>query len=81
MIAIGHRRQHLIDEENIKRHSKHTQAILDGAFDGIITINEQGVIASFNRAAEVIFGYRAEQIIGKDLLQLIPKQNRNSKTA
>ncbi len=80
MIAIGHRRQHLIDEENIKRHSKHTQAILDGAFDGIITINEQGVIASFNRAAEVIFGYRAEQIIGKDLLQLIPKQNRNSNT-
>lgn len=78
MIAIGHRRQHLIDEENIKRHAKHTQAILDGAFDGIITINEQGVITSFNRAAEVIFGYRAEQIIGNNLLQLIPKYNRNS---
>jgi two-component system, LuxR family, sensor kinase FixL len=78
MIAIGHRRQHLIDEENIKRHAKHTQAILDGAFDGIITINEQGIIASFNHSAEVIFGYRAEQIIGKDLLQLMPKHNRDA---
>ncbi len=78
MIAIGHRRQHLADEENIKRHAKHTQAILDGAFDGIITINEQGVIGSFNRAAEVIFGYHAEQIIGKDLLQLMPKHNRDA---
>lgn len=77
MIAIGHRRQHIIDEENIKRHAKHTKAILNGAFDGIITINEQGVIASFNRAAEIIFGYRAEQIIGKSLLQLIPKHHNH----
>ena len=78
MIAIGHRRQHQIDEENIKRHAKHTQAILDGAFDGIITIDEQGVIASFNHAAEVIFGYRAEQIIGNNLLQLMPRHSRDS---
>ncbi len=78
MIAIGHRRQHRIDEENIKRHAKHTQAILDGAFDGIITTNKQGVITSFNHAAEVIFGYRAEQIIGNNLLQLMPRDNHNS---
>ena len=78
MIALEHRRQHLIDEENIKRHARHTQAILDGAFDGIITIDEQGVIASFNHAAEVIFGYRAEQIIGNNLLQLMPRHSRDS---
>jgi len=78
MIAIGHRQQHLIDEENIKRHAQHTQAILDGAFDGIITIDEQGVITSFNHAAEVIFGYRAEQIIGKNLLELMPRKSYSS---
>ena len=80
MIAINHRRQHLLDEENIKRHAKHTQAILDGAFDGIITINEQGVITSFNQAAEVIFGYRAQQVINNNLLLLIPKHNHSSNT-
>jgi PAS domain S-box-containing protein len=73
MIAIGHRRQQIIAEENIKRQVKHTQAILDGAFDGIITVNAQGVITSFNHAAEVIFGYRANQIIGSNLLKLLPK--------
>ena len=74
MIAIAHRRQHAIDEENIKRQAKHTQAILDGAFDGIITLNKQGVITSFNHSAEVIFGYRANQIIGSSLLKLLPKR-------
>lgn len=74
MIAITHRRQHLLDEENIKRQVKHTQAILDGAFDGIITLNKQGVITSFNHSAEVIFGYRANQIIGSSLLKLLPKR-------
>ena len=75
-IANGHKRQHLIDKENIKRQANHTQAILDGAFDGIITLNEQGKIISFNHAAEAIFGYSAEQIIGGNLFTLIsPKSN------
>jgi two-component system, LuxR family, sensor kinase FixL len=78
MLAIEHRRQHLRNEENIKRQAKHTQAILDGAFDGIITIDTQGVITSFNQSAEVIFGYRAEQIIGNNLLQLIPHHSRDT---
>jgi two-component system, LuxR family, sensor kinase FixL len=74
MIAIAHRRQHIIDEENIKRHAKHTQAILDGAFDGIITLNASGIVTSFNHAAEVIFGYHANQIIGNSILKLLATQ-------
>ena len=80
-IANGHKRQHLIDKENIKRQANHTQAILDGAFDGIITLNEQGTIISFNHAAEAIFGYNAEQIIGANLFTLIsPKSNIKNQT-
>jgi len=78
MIAIGHRRQHLADEENIKRHARQTQAILDGAFDGILTLDEECIITSFNHAAEAIFGYRAEQIIGHNLLRLMPIHNRDA---
>lgn len=77
MIAIGHRRQHLVDESNIKRQVKHTQAILDSAFDGIITINAQGIITSFNHAAEVIFGYQAQQIIGSNLAKLLLRHARS----
>ena len=75
IIATGHRRQHIIDKNNINRQARHTQAILNGAFDGIITLNNQGIITSFNHSAEVIFGYSAEQIIGNNLLKLISKQH------
>jgi signal transduction histidine kinase len=78
IIATGHRRQHIIDKENIKQQARHTQAILDSAFDGIITLDEQGTITSFNHAAEVIFGYDAEQIIGKHLLKLMSKKSHPS---
>lgn len=78
MIAINHRRQHLLDQQNIQQHAKHTQAILDGVFDGIITLNEQGDITSFNHAAEVIFGYRAEHIINHNILQLMPAQHKDA---
>ena len=72
MIAIGHKRQHKIDEENIKHHANHTQAILEGAFDAILTINQSGLVTSFNQAAEIIFGYRQEQIIGENIRKIIP---------
>lgn len=48
------------------------KAILDTAVDAIITIDEKGIIESFNPAAERIFGYKADWIIGKSLNLLMP---------
>src|SRR6266542_5214533 len=47
------------------------QAILDNAVDGIFTFNEHGVIRSFNRAAERIFGYTTEDIVGQSVTMLV----------
>ncbi len=44
-----------------------TQAILDTAVDGIIIIDEQGRIRTFNQAAAELFGYRPEQVIGESV--------------
>jgi PAS domain S-box-containing protein len=48
------------------------QAVLDNAVDGIFTFNEHGTIRSFNRAAERIFGYRADDIVGRSVTLLVP---------
>ena len=53
------------------------QGILDTAVDGIITISERGIVESFNRAAERIFGYRAAEVIGHNVSMLMPSPYRD----
>jgi diguanylate cyclase (GGDEF)-like protein/PAS domain S-box-containing protein len=47
------------------------RAIFNGAFDAIVTINEQGEIVEFNPAAERIFGYKREEVLGQTLDQVM----------
>lgn len=49
--------------------------VLDNAVSGIISINDFGTVQSFNRAAETIFGYKAEEVIGKNVKMLMPDEN------
>jgi len=56
----------------LERNEARTRAILDTAADGIITIDEQGVVESFNAAAERVFGWKAEEVIGQNVSMLMP---------
>ena len=42
-----------------------TSAVLENVADGIVTVNADGVIESFNRAASELFGYTEEEAIGQ----------------
>ncbi len=52
------------------------RAILDGAFDAIIMLDEERCIESFNRAASAIFGYEANEITGREIDLILPETMR-----
>ena len=64
-------------EEAVRERETRIAAILDTAVDGIITINELGCIETFNPAAEKIFGYRAQDILGRNISLLMSGEDRD----
>lgn len=53
--------------------SSRLRATLETAVDGIITINTKGIIQDFNRSAERLFGWSAEEVMGKNIKMLMPE--------
>jgi len=51
--------------------------ILDNAAEAIITIDNCGVIETFNVAAEKLFAYQAAEVMGENVLMLIPQDERD----
>jgi PAS domain S-box-containing protein len=56
-----------------ERESK-LRAIVDTAADAIITIDRDGIVQSFSRAGERMFGYAADEVIGRNVKILMPSR-------
>jgi len=68
--------QQIKNIDALRDNEERLRAILETAVEGIITIDERGSIESFNPAAEKIFGYAANEAIGKNIKLLMPEPFR-----
>lgn len=64
-------------ERVMHENAQYTQAILDNIIDGIITIDSRGTVQSINLAGENIFGYTADEIIGRNVNMLMPEPHHS----
>jgi len=61
----------------MRESSQYVETILDNALDGIIAIDERGIVESFNRGAQRIFGYSEEEMVGRNVSMLMPEPYRS----
>lgn len=60
-------------EQALRDSEARMKAIVETAVDGIITIDERGLIETVNPAAERLFGYAADELVGKNVHILMPE--------
>lgn len=65
-------------EQALAESQDRIDAILNSAVDGVISINERGIMQSVNPSAAKIFGYEIEELIGKTINMLMPEPDRSS---
>ncbi len=76
LTSLGTMRDITIEKQaalSLEEAEARMRAIIDTAADGIITINEFGIVQSYNTAAEEIFGYMTAEVAGKNIKMLMPE--------
>ncbi len=54
------------------------RAVVENAYDAIITVDSSGNITSWNDAAREMYGYEEKEVLGKSIVMLIPKPLRST---
>jgi len=65
------------EHQRAERVSHRLAAIVESSADAIVSKDLNGVIATWNKGAERLFGYLEQDVIGKPITMLIPEQHRD----
>ena len=77
VLASGLARQKSRAESRAEQAQQHVVAIVESSADAILSKNINGIITSWNPGAERLYGYRAEEVIGKHISILSPPELRD----
>lgn len=64
-------------EVTARHESLRLQTLLDSTIDSVITINQSGIIENYNKASITLFGYLPNEVIGENVIKLMPASYRD----
>ncbi|AEF54083.1 PAS domain-containing hybrid sensor histidine kinase/response regulator [Marinomonas posidonica] len=77
-ILVAVVRVNIARRQEVIAHQSRITAVVESSADGIISLNLDGIITSWNRGAEQIYGYKKREVIGLSALQtLVPSELQN----
>lgn len=72
------RREAVAINRDLASREAHLRSILDTVPDAMVVIDDRGLIQSFSSAAERLFGWTAQEIIGRNVSMLMPSPDREA---
>ena len=66
-----------VQEELEKAHERNEQT-LEQAVDSVVTINADKIVTFYNKAAEQMFGYSREEVLGQNVKMIVPMEHRGN---
>src|SRR5947207_509621 len=64
----------LVEHRHAQRYALHSAAIIESSDDAIIGKDLDGIILSWNKGAERLYGYQAQEVVGQPISLLIPPE-------
>ena len=81
MVGASKIARDISDRKREDAATRRLAAVIDGSDDAIITKTLGGIITSWNRAAERMFGYTPAEAIGQSIRMLIPPERQQEQNA
>jgi PAS domain S-box-containing protein len=66
----------MTSQEEMLKSEARAKAVFSAAADGLVTIDEHGIVQSFNTASEKLFGYTSDEVVGQNVKVLTPSPHR-----